>query len=77
MSMARPIKPITVTDDELRDALEVADLPALLPALAHVTGDLSLLRARPAHRPVADDRGPGRPDARAAGGRPRPSRWRR
>ena len=33
------------TDDELRAALEVADLPALLPALAHVTGDLSLLRA--------------------------------
>ena len=44
MALARPIEPITATDDELRDALEVADLPALLPALAHVTGDLSLLR---------------------------------
>jgi 4-hydroxyacetophenone monooxygenase len=44
MSLARPIEPITATDDELRAALEVADLPALLPALAHVTGDLSLLR---------------------------------
>jgi 4-hydroxyacetophenone monooxygenase len=44
MSLARPIEPITATDEELRAALEVADLPALLPALAHVTGDLSLLR---------------------------------
>jgi 4-hydroxyacetophenone monooxygenase len=45
MTLARPIEPITATDDELRDALTVADLPALLPALAHVTGDLGLLRA--------------------------------
>ena len=45
MALARPIEPITASDDELRDALELADLPALLPALAHVTGDLSLLRA--------------------------------
>ena len=44
MALAGPIEPITVGDEELRDALEVADLPALLPALAHVTGDLSLLR---------------------------------
>ena len=44
MALARPIEPITATDDELRAALEVADLPALLPALAHVTGDLSVLR---------------------------------
>ncbi len=44
MSLARPIEPITATDEELGAALEVADLPALLPALAHVTGDLSLLR---------------------------------
>ena len=44
MTLARPIEPISATDDELRDALEVADLPALLPALAHVTGDLGLLR---------------------------------
>jgi 4-hydroxyacetophenone monooxygenase len=44
MSLARPIEPINASDDELRAALEVADLPALLPALAHVTGDLSLLR---------------------------------
>ena len=44
MTLARPIEPISATDEELRDALEVADLPALLPALAHVTGDLGLLR---------------------------------
>ena len=44
MTLARPIEPITASDDELRDALDVADLPALLPALAHITGDLSLLR---------------------------------
>lgn len=44
MALAKPIEPIVVGDDELRAALEVADLPALLPALAHVTGDLSLLR---------------------------------
>ena len=44
MALARPIEPITASDDELRDALAVSDLPALLPALAHITGDLSLLR---------------------------------
>src|SRR3954451_18904849 len=44
MALARPVQPITATDEELRAALEVADLPALLPALAHVTGDLSVLR---------------------------------
>ncbi len=44
MSLARPIEPITAADDELRAALAVSDLPALLPALAHVTGDLSVLR---------------------------------
>ena len=44
MALARPVQPITATDEELRAALEVADLPALLPALAHVTGDHSLLR---------------------------------
>ena len=44
MSLARPIEPITATDDELSEALAVSDLPALLPALAHVMGDVSLLR---------------------------------
>ncbi len=40
-----PIRPITATDDEIRAALEQAEVPALLPAMAYLTGDLSLLRA--------------------------------
>jgi 4-hydroxyacetophenone monooxygenase len=35
---------ITESDEEIRSALEQAELPPLLPALAHLTGDLSLLR---------------------------------
>src|SRR4051794_26695972 len=35
---------ITATDDELRGYLADAEIPPLLPALAYVTGDLSLLR---------------------------------
>jgi 4-hydroxyacetophenone monooxygenase len=38
------IEPITETDDEIRSYLEDAELPPLLPALAYLTGDLSLLR---------------------------------
>ena len=38
------VVPITETDDEIRAALEQAELPPLLPALAYLTGDLSLLR---------------------------------
>ena len=38
------IEPITETDDEIRAALEDAEIPPLLPALAYLTGDLSLLR---------------------------------
>ena len=37
-------KVITADDDELREVLRDAVLPPLLVALAHVTGDLSLLR---------------------------------
>ena len=44
MALARPIEPIDVDDATIRSALEDADVPALLPALAHITGDLSLLR---------------------------------
>ena len=40
----RPPEPITASDDELRDALAEAELQPLLPALAYLTGDLSLLR---------------------------------
>lgn len=36
--------PITASDDELRAILREAELPPLLPALAYLTGDLSLLR---------------------------------
>src|SRR3954447_4394100 len=39
-----PIEPITESDDEIRAMLEDAEIPPLLPALAYVTGDLSLLR---------------------------------
>lgn len=38
------MEPITADDDQIRAALEAAELPALLPALAFLTGDLSLLR---------------------------------
>src|SRR5436305_12500951 len=38
------IAPITATDDEIRQALAEAEIPPLLPALAYLTGDLSLLR---------------------------------
>src|SRR5437016_8571028 len=39
-----PIEPITESDDEIREMLEDAEIPPLLPALAYLTGDLSLLR---------------------------------
>ena len=44
MPFSAPIEPITATDEELRAALDEAELPALLAALVHVTGDVSLLR---------------------------------
>jgi 4-hydroxyacetophenone monooxygenase len=37
------IEPITASDDEIRAALADAEVPPLLPALAYVTGDMSLL----------------------------------
>ncbi len=36
--------PITASDDEIRAALSQAEIPPLLPALAYLTGDLTLLR---------------------------------
>jgi 4-hydroxyacetophenone monooxygenase len=39
-----PRVPITATAAEIRDALEQAEVPPLLPALATLTGDLGLLR---------------------------------
>ncbi|MGD9704305.1 MAG: flavin-containing monooxygenase [Acidimicrobiia bacterium] len=38
------VEPITETDDEIRSALAEAEVPPLLPALAYLTGDLSILR---------------------------------
>ena len=40
----RGVEPITASDDEIRAALADAVLPPLLPALAYLTGDLTLLR---------------------------------
>src|SRR5262245_50176191 len=37
-------KPITESDDALRAALEDANIPALMTALVHLTGDVSILR---------------------------------
>ena len=68
MALARPVQPITATDEEFRAALEVADLPALLPALAHVTGDHSLLRPELRIDPLlmGDDQGGLTPEQQAA-----------
>ena len=44
MSLARTIPKITATNEEIRAKLEDADLPSLLPTLAYITGDLTLLR---------------------------------
>ena len=41
---ADPVEPITCSDEEIRQALEDAEIPPLLPALAYLTGDMSLLR---------------------------------
>ena len=38
------VEPIVATDEEIRAALADAEVPPLLPALAYLTGDLSLLR---------------------------------
>src|SRR5918992_918087 len=38
------VEPVTATDEEIREALEAAEIPPLLPALAYATGDLSLLQ---------------------------------
>ena len=68
MTLAKPIEPITATDEELRAALEVSDLPAMLPALAHVTGDLSLLRPESRIDPalMGEDQGGLTPDQQKA-----------
>ncbi len=42
--ISRPVQPITAVDDTIRRMLEDAEIPALLPSLAYITGDMSLLR---------------------------------
>jgi 4-hydroxyacetophenone monooxygenase len=44
MTFTASVEPIAAGDDAIRAALEDAFLPALLPALAQATGDLSILR---------------------------------
>jgi 4-hydroxyacetophenone monooxygenase len=51
MTFNMPIRPIDVPDDVLRRHLEAAEVPVLLMTVAHLTGDLSVLRA--------GDHGPG------------------
>ena len=58
-------------------ALAEAEVPPLLPALAYLTGDLSLLRDDLRPDPILLAHAPGRADRRAAGRRPASSRSRR
>ncbi|MDI3422619.1 flavin-containing monooxygenase [Streptomyces luteolus] len=44
MSFHASLRPITVDDDALRAHLESAEVPALLMTVAHLSGDLSVLR---------------------------------
>ena len=62
-------EPLTASDDEIVAALAEAELPALLPSLAHLTGDRTLLDPALARRASAPQRAPGRAHARAAGAR--------
>ena len=52
MSLSRQLEPITQDDDFIGAALLDADIPSLLPALAHILGDHSLLRPGLAHDPL-------------------------
>ena len=62
------IEPITADDDEIARALDDAEIPPLLPALAYLTGDLSLLRDDLRPDPLARRRAAaGRPHRRPAG----------
>lgn len=70
--MSNPtVEPITADDAEIRAALADADVASLLPALAHITGDLSLLRTdlRPNPRPGLLDQPDGMTDEQRAAGR--------
>lgn len=64
-------EPITASDAEIRAMLADADIPSLLPALAHVSGDLTLLRPelRPNPRPGLLDQPDGMSDEQRDAGR--------
>lgn len=53
MRFATATAPIEADDEEIRAALDHADLPALLVSVAHLTGDASLLDSRFAPDPAA------------------------
>ena len=55
MPTANPAQPLSADDAEIRVALAEAHLPSLLPALAQLTGDMSLLRSefRPNPAPLS------------------------
>jgi 4-hydroxyacetophenone monooxygenase len=44
MDLSRPALPITESNEQIRKALAEAHLPSLLPTLAHLTGDLGVLK---------------------------------
>ena len=71
------VEPITETDEEIRARLDDAEIPPLLPALAYLTGDLSLLRDDLRPDPMLVAHAAGRTDRRATGRRRASSRSRR
>ena len=68
MTTTREIEPLPHDDDAIRTALEDAHLPSLLPALAQITGDRSLLREDlfPDTVTLAAEQGGLSPEAQAA-----------
>lgn len=68
MTTSRDIQPLPHDDEAIRKALEDAHLPSLLPALAQITGDQSLLREDlfPDTVVIADPQGGLSPEAQAA-----------
>ena len=68
MTTSREIQPLPQDDDAIRTALEDAHLPSLLPALAQITGDRSLLREDlfPDTVTLAAEQGGLSPEAQAA-----------
>ena len=68
MTTSREIEPLPHDDDAIRTALEDAHLPSLLPALAQITGDRSLLREDlfPDTVTLAAEQGGLSPEAQAA-----------